>query len=401
MSALVAQVEAALRPRLLALAAVDPEAAAIQTARLAESKIAFARGAWAFSAAELALRVGMAGSWVWAAGDAHPDAFATLACARPDADGACPVAFELAEAEEEHPAPWRWDLVRLLSCVVLANPEQKGSAFAHLVGRTLDGYAAALEARGEAAIALSDLPAAIAELVAADSGVIKAISHLSAAVQGEGDDARLRLSEDITRDLSARAFFLPALASLYPDAMRITALDVARLADDPLAPGRRRWRALIRERGGSRQDRMRLLEIRERPAGELAHLLQPIPFGPGAGPSSSATAMLGQDPLQRLLHGPDRTYAVRTACHARKRVDWSVLAEDDLVALAKAWGLLLGNFHLRGLRALRADLAARAAQVATELAEARKDMSRLAWEHAAAMAKAHAAFRTLSRSWPD
>ncbi len=130
-------------------------------------------------------------------------------------------------------------------------------------------------------------------------------------------------------------------------------------------------------------------------------MLQPLPFGPGAGPALSATAALGQDPLQRLLHGPDRAYAVRTACHARKRVDWSALGEDGLLALAKAWGLMLGNFHLRGLRPLRIDLAARAAQLATELGEARKDMARLSWEHAAAMAKAHAAFRTLSRSWPD
>jgi hypothetical protein len=393
-----ALVEASMRPRLLALASIDEDAAATYRSALAASAGAFARGALAFALGDLLVRVGAGGTWVWSVGDAHHSAFATLAVGRFDGEGLAPVVYELAEAEEEHPGPWRWDLVRLLASLALLNPEQKGSAFTLVVGRTLDGYAQALSQGGEAGVDAQELPEALAELIARDGGALAAQRHLSAHLGGEGDDARLRLDGGATRDLSARAFFLPALSGLYGEPLHVVALDCVRLPEDPALPGRRRWRALVRERGLPRQERQRLLEIRERPAPALASLLPAVPFTPVAGPAMSASVVLGHDPLQRLLHGPARSYSVRSFCHCRRRLDPATLGEAELLRLARLWGLLLGNAHLRGLKVLRVDIEARARAITQELGEARKDMARLSWEHAAMLEKGYAAFRKLVKA---
>ncbi len=392
-------VEALLRPGLLAQAVSDPQSAAARTHDLASSSQAFARGALPVALHDLVSRVGCGGAWVWAVGDARPDAFATLAVGRPDAEGACPVAYDLAEADEEHPGPWRWDLLRLLSSIALLNPEQKGSVFSHLVGRTLDGYGEALDAGGEGVLAADQLPQAVQDLQRRDAGHELAQRHVALQVVGEGEDARLRVDQEASRDLSARAFFLPALASLYGEPQHVAGLDCVRLPDDPAWPARRRWRALVRERGSTRQGRLRLLEIRERPPSCLARLLQGVPVPPVAGAASSASLVLGHDPLQRLFHGPVRTYSVRSSCHTRRRVDPGQLGSSDLERLARAWGFLLANAHLRGLKILRVDLAALARDIGQELGEARQDMARLAWEHAAVMERGYAAFRKLSKQW--
>lgn len=395
MSEPTALVDAWILPPLAALAGIDRDAAAARSLQLAQHPVAFARTATACAAADLVTRIGTGGTWVFSPGDPTAHAFATRAVSRLEQDGSPGLVYDLAEGDEEHPAPWLWDLVRLLASLALARPDQKGSTFATLVARACDGYLRALEEDAETAPAADALPPVLEELLTRDRQPGMLRGYIATQVQGDGDEARLRTGEEASRDLTARAFFLPALTTLYPDAMRITPVDCVRLSDGP-TPGRRRWRALVRERPG-RTDRLRLLEIRERTPSGLAQVLTHVPLPPTAGAAQPATVVLGQDPLQRLLQGPARSYTIRAACHAGRRLDPATLSEADTALLARWWGLLLGQCHLRGARALRLDVPLRAQAIATELASARSDIARWAWEHARTMEKAHAVFRRIAQ----
>jgi hypothetical protein len=393
-------VDAALRPELAALASVDPDAASRRVRAMTRSSLAFFRGAQPLCAAWLVRKAGLDGTWAWSMGDAHHGNFATLAVGRPDPDGIVPVTYDLIDVDDEHPAPWRWDFIRLFASVALAMPRQKGSEFTALVATALEGYARALEDNGDAIIDLADLPEALKDLIGEDSGAPPARAFLASRIVGEGDDARLRLDAEVTKDLSARAYFLPALASALGDDGRLTITDVARRATSGVASlGRRRWYASARERHGARAQRLRLIEIKERPPSALAHLLQVTPFAPAPGPAGRLTVSMGGDPYQRILHAPAGTYLVRSRCHCRKTLDPAKLDPGDLSRLVRLWGCLLANFHLRGLRALRADVPTRANDIATEASAARKDIARLAWEHAAFAEKSYGAFRRLAKEW--
>lgn len=393
-------VDAALRPELAALAAVDPDAARRRVSLMAEDSASFFRGAQTLCVSHLARSVGCDGTWAWTVGDAHHANFATLAVGRPDADGIAPVTYDVADVDDEHPAPWRWDIVRLFASLALARPNQKGSEFAALVSTALDGYVRALEDGGEARIDAPDLPEPLKELIDQDSGAVPAKRYLSERVDGSGDDARLRQGKEVHKDLSARGFFLPTLAQAYGDDGRLAILDVARRDGRGLGSlGRRRWLVLARERVAARTSRLRILEIKERPASALARVVQVTPFPPAAGTAQRQTVAMGGDPWQRVLHGPASSYLVRSRCHCRRTLDPEALDSVDRSRLARLWGTLLANFHLRGLRGLRLDAVARANELATEAGAARKDLARQAWEHASFAEKAYAAFRKLAKEW--
>jgi uncharacterized protein (DUF2252 family) len=395
-----ALVDAFLRPELAALAAVDPEAARKRVKGMCEDSLSFYRGALDLCAGWMARKAGFEGTWVWSAGDAHHRNFATLAVGRADAEGIVPVTFDVSDVDDEQPAPWRWDFVRLFASVALSKPGQKGSDFAAVVQASLETYARALEDGGEARVDLADLPEPLKELIDRDSGPEPHRRYIAERVEGEGEQARLRTGAELSRDLSSRAFFVPALTALYGDEARLSVTDVARRPIGGLSSlGRRRWLVCARERQGTRTVRLRLLEIKERPAGGLSRLVQVTPFAPAPGAAVRLTVAMGGDPFQRVLHGPAGSYLVRTRCHARRTIDPVELDAQDLVRLARLWGTLLANFHLRGLRALRADVPARANDLASEAPQARKDIARLAWEHAAFAEKAYSAFRKLARQW--
>ncbi len=406
MSDYPALIDAALRPELAALAVVDLEAARRRVRAMQDDRQAFIRGSLGLGAQWLVRKVGGTGTWVWSPGDAGHGSFATQAVGRPDQDGIVPVTFDLSDVEDEHPAPWRWDFVRLFASLVLSKPEQKGSEFSALVTASLDGYAEAMagegEGGGDARPDPATLPAAVLALIDEDAGGAEDAhaAHLASRIQNDDDDARLRLGPEQLKDLSARAFFLPALSTAYSDDQRIQAIDVVRrspAASSPLA--RRQWLALARERVGPRGTRLRLLEISERPPSALSRCLVMTPFMPSAGPALRLTVPVGGDPYQRVLHGPATSYLVRSLSHARGQLAIATLPTDDLARLSRLWGWLLAAFHVRGLRALRADVPERARLLAAEAGAARKDIARAAWEHAAFLEKAHACFRKMAQEW--
>src|SRR3954468_13993427 len=118
-SALVAVL---LAPELDALACLDAPAAERRRRAMARDAATFARGSLALHLHWLLAEVPPTGAWVWSVGDAHQGNFATLATAAPGRHGVVPVVFGCSDVDDEHPAPWPWDLLRLLASVKSARP---------------------------------------------------------------------------------------------------------------------------------------------------------------------------------------------------------------------------------------------------------------------------------------
>jgi hypothetical protein len=89
---------------------------------------------------------------------------------------------------------------------------------------------------------------------------------------------------------------------------------------------------------------------------------------------------------------------VRSRCHSRATIDPARIGSEDLLRMGRLWGCLLANFHLRGLRALKADVSSAARDLAAD-ARSAKDLARTSWELAAFTDKAHHAFGALAKAW--
>ncbi len=399
-------IETLLKPELVALSAVDRDAARRRVRKMAADRQAFYRGSLGMGAWWMVRKAGLTGAWAWTAGDVHHENFATLSVGPGKPDAPPPVTYDLADVDDEHPAPWRWDVLRLLGSVVLAKPDQKGSEFSGIAAALLASYGSALGAEGEGSRAMPRPPAALRDLIDEDDTDVRRQAFLSRLVQGEGDDARLRLGPDLIKDLPARGFFVPALTSAYEgSALRVTLLDIARRSTGGMSSlGRRRWFVLAVERSAGRDaraGRLRLIEIKERPPSALSRYVQVHPFAPAPGPAASFTITMGNDPFQRVVHGPSGTYLARTRCHARRTVDVAALEHVELERMAEYWGVVLANAHVRGMRALKCDVDARTRDIAVEAGAAAKDLARLGWELAAFTNKAYGAFRKMAKGWEE
>jgi hypothetical protein len=397
-------IDAVLKPELTALAGVDRDAARRRVRKMTGDRLAFYRGSLGLSAWWMVRKTGLSGAWTWTNGDVHHENFATLAVGAGKGGAAPPVIYDIADVDDEHPAPWRWDVLRLLGSVVLSKPDQKGSEFTAVAAALLDAYGGALGSHDGGSQATPRGPTALRELMAEDDSDVRRQAFLSRLVDGDEDQARLRLGSDLIKDLPARGFFFPALGAAYEGAaQRLVLLDIARRSTGGLSSlGRRRWFVLAIERAAGRHatpGRLRLLEIKERPASALSRYIQVHPFAPAPGGAASLTVTMGGDPFQRVLHGPAGSFLVRTRCHARRTVDIAALEREDLANLARVWGVLLANAHVRGLRGLKCDIDARTRDIAVEAQSAAKDLARLAWELAAFTNKCYAAFKKTAKEW--
>ena len=117
-----------------------------KVARMAESPLAFLRGAaplfYALLAEHPELAAGPAGEG-WLVGDAHLENFGAFRCA--DARGIESVVFDVNDFDEAIIGPLRWDVVRLLTSVILGGRElgSNGKQSVLLCSSILAGYVAA------------------------------------------------------------------------------------------------------------------------------------------------------------------------------------------------------------------------------------------------------------------
>ncbi|GDY11676.1 hypothetical protein LBMAG53_05540 [Planctomycetota bacterium] len=366
-----------LEPELAALAAVAPAAAAERREKMAADPYAFYRGSLAIQVRHLAAIDGFAGPWVWAVGDAHADNFSTLAVARtnraradparPDLAGITPVIYTINDGDEEHPAPWRWDLLRLLASVAVARgvddrdrlrPWAKRLAlgWGEVLRRLADGDAVAHALR----VYPQDLPKPVHDLIDDALKPKRAAKHLQKYVSGAALVRDGEHADDPGCLSFARNHLAPLLESAWPGT-RLRDL-TTRPTGGMASLGLRRWLALAATPSGQR-----IVELKERRPSRLAALLTATPFTPQATTAAApATVVLGGDPFHLVLAAPVNPLLVRTRCHARDRVEIDRVPGKYLDDLFRLWGMLLAGFHWRGLELIGEATPA----VATSLADA-------------------------------
>lgn len=358
------------------LHAVDPQAAANKARRMCSKDIDFVRGSLPLIVPWLSVHMGPdspAGSpWVWSIGDAHQGNFSTLAVGKMDRDGIVPVTFGVSDVDDEGPAPWSWDLLRLLSSVSIVAPKLKRKAFDELSTVTCTTYAEMMQRFGEgdamaARIDANGLPEVIKKLIVAGSGEAKHKRFIASMVSGSGLKAKLKRNADVADDPHSE----PALRTAWSRLAGLpehTVLDVARrLNPGGLSSlGRRRWWLLVRE--SAPVARLRLIEFKERAPSALARVIPVSPFTPWVSATAPATqpvcSTMGKDPYQRVLRTAAGDCLARTRCHTRDTVDITSLDNGDLRRLGHLYAQLLSTFHWQGLSQLTPDVDKRCALIA-------------------------------------
>jgi hypothetical protein len=335
--------------------------------------------------------------WVWSAGDAHQGNFATLATGRAGRHGIVPVTYDVADVDDEHPAPWWWDHARLLASLPAAAPRLRP---ADLAPALLDEYQRTLErvADGDELalrLDLHGLPEALKRLIEDESADGLAARFHAGFVARGGE--RLRRGELADDDGKAAAALVPALATALAgrgDVARTTVLDVARRrSGGGLASlGRRRWWVLAREEDRRGARRLRLLELKERRPSVLAGVLPAQPFAPRRATTPCLTVAMGGDPCQRSVRLGASELLLRTRCHTRSVLAPARLDAGDRRRLAGTWGQLLAAFHVNGWLLLGRDAAEQAAAVAGDVRRRGAQVAARADGLARLLASAHAAF---------
>lgn len=362
------------------LHAVDAQAAANKARRMCSKDSDFVRGSLPLIVPWLSVNVGPdspAGSpWVWSIGDAHQGNFSTLAVGKMDRDGIVPVTFGVSDVDDEGPAPWSWDLLRLLSSISIIAPNLKRKTFDELCEVTCTTYAEMMQRFGEgdamaARIDANGLPEAIKELIVTGSGEAQHKRFIATMVKGAGLKAKLKRDADVADD----PYSEPALRIAWSRLAGLpehTILDVARrLNPGGLSSlGRRRWWVLIRE--STPVARLRLIELKERAPSALTRVMPVSPFTPWVSATAPATqpvcSTMGKDPYQRVLRTAAGDCLARTRCHTRDTVDIANLDDGDRRRLGHLYAQLLATFHWQGLSQLTPDVTKRCADIAVAAA---------------------------------
>ena len=373
-------VEALVSIPLACLLAVDPDAGRARWKRLRGCAKDFHRGALALHLHWAASELGASGPWVWANGDPHPGNFATLATG-PRRRGAAPATvYDLSDVDDEHPAPWAWDLLRCLGGRGVWWEGSRGD-LRRLAGAAIDRYrevmlrAAEGDAEHGGRIFLQDLPAQVVELLERD-GDPAAERRWQRKRISAGRTPRLRRDATLHEDPGAVVILEHVRRWLAGHDARLKPLDAARRAPTGLSSlGRRRYLVLCRDGNA-----WRILEVKERRASELSRLLPAHPFDPRAARPLALTVPLGRDPWQAVLPGEPWPFLVRTRCHARSVVDPAAGSTADRRSLVKLWATLLANSHLAGLASLNVELAPTATAIAADVAYQRKSLAALSAE---------------------
>ena len=353
-----------LAPELAALDAVAPAAAQAKAARMRKDPLSFARGATGLVAAWLARHHAGDGPWTWAVGDAHLGNIALLATGPRRADGRVPVTIDIADVDDEHAAPWSWDLLRLGASYAQAWPKLGGRAAAGLASAAVEAYADTLQR-----LADGDTLAGIVDLNGLPVPLQKALVDLNReaapkrhlALHASTRQGRLRLRRGTAGAEDPEA--LEALRHAWdaqPDLPPHSWSDgVRRLTDHGVSSrGRRRWLVLIEE--GRHH---RLLEIKERPPSCLERVIGVTPFPPRDG--RPITVPMGGDPYQRVLALASGRVLVRTRCHARVPLDTTTCDEGDRLRAAHLHGQLIARFQWTGLQRLSVEAARIGSDIAT------------------------------------
>jgi hypothetical protein len=345
-----------LMPEVDAWNAFRPSAAQAYSRLLARNPVEFSRGSMALVADWLANNAGRDAPFVRSVGDAHHRRFTTHAHGRVRPDGRPAVGFGIAHSDHQHPAPWHWDLVRLLASVVTTRTFSR-RALQSLAATLCSEYLRILvriaddDGAEAVRIDLNGLPEPLKRVIEKESTAEAFDTHLARYCTGGPASPHLRTSRQSGGDAQASRLLagqMTALLQGHPTFER-TPIPVVRLANpNPLAIDQQCWLALLRERHRSGLCAPRLVAIRERQRSALARLLPVNPF-----PLRAALATVSApDPGEHTFMAAGRSFQTTSFSHARHTPSLVAIDDGDLIRLARLWGQLLAGAHANGLAAL-------------------------------------------------
>ena len=362
-----ALVEALITDPLNSLVAIVPLAGQARRKLLRRSAKDFHQAALAIHLHWAASDMGTDGPWVWANGNPHANAFTTLAVGPRRGVEPPATTYDLSDADDEHPAPWHWDLLRCLGSLgVWWRGHQ--SALRPLAATALNRYREVMlrAADGDAdhggRIFVQDLPAQVVTVLEQDGEpASEARWHRQHLVRGRSP--RFRRDAAQFDDPSAVAMLERVNQWLSARDTTLRAIDAVRCAPNGMsAYDHPRFLVLGRDTAA-----LRCLEISPRRASEWARVLPAYPVGQPMAQPATFTVPIGKDPWHQVMTNGDGSYLIRTRCHTRHPINLARGSTADRHHLVKLWATLLANAHLRGLSCLGADVAATAEAIATDV----------------------------------
>lgn len=326
-----------------------------KVARMAESPLAFLRGTaplfYALLAEHPELAAGPAGEG-WLVGDAHLENFGAFRCA--DARGVEAVVFDVNDFDEAIIGPLRWDVVRLLTSVILGGRElgSNGQQSVRLCSSILEGYVAARATGG----APKDPPPPVRRLL--EKVELRKHKDLldrrTVRVAGERRFVRGDRYLDLTPELAdkARAAFAKYVERLDPEKKlareHFVVEDVAfRVAGNGSLGA---LRVAVLTRGKGEPDSRWIFDMKAEGAPSAQALLGP-PVGPPAERVRRANEICLACP-PRMLGTTEldaESLFVRRLLPQEDKLDLARLRAEELPELARYLGALLGRVHTRGL----------------------------------------------------
>jgi uncharacterized protein (DUF2252 family) len=335
-----------------------------KVARMSASPLALLRGSaplfYEFLKAHPTLPEGPPGEG-WLVGDAHLENFGayrtgalkvTDSRARPAKDG---VVFDLNDFDEAFIGPWRLDVLRLLTSLILGGREMgvDGRRALELSDALLDAYVGALFHRKR----VPEGPPVVNALVDKVCERTRAalFDARTALVRGQRRFLRGERYAELTPKLRARAekafakYGKRLSGSERVPAEALEVHDVAFRIAGTGSLGGLRVAFLVRGKGG--RDGAWVFDMKAQDAPSAACLVRPPALAPAERVVTAIEACLASPPRMigtTKLRG--ESMFVRRLTPQEDKLDLVKLASDDLAPLARHLGALLGVAHRRGAK---------------------------------------------------
>jgi uncharacterized protein (DUF2252 family) len=325
-------------------------------ARMALSPLAFLRGAaplfYEILAAAPELAAGPGGEG-WVVGDLHLENFGAY---RPgDAKKGDPALFDLNDFDDCFVGPWRLDVLRLTTSLILGGRElgAAGPEVLDLSERLLKSYVRAVFARAP----LPPVPRCVASLIERVEGRERK-DFLDERTELSKGRRRLRRSDhylDLTPPIRAGleaalteyARGLPADEVPRPEQLEV--LDAAFRVAGTGSLGAVRVAALVRGKGGD--DGVWLLDLKQQGTPSAAALFPPPALEPAVRVETGLRSMIESLPkMVGTTHLNGISMLVRRLSPQEDKLDLTRLKHEALGELVEHLGGLLGRGHLRGAR---------------------------------------------------
>jgi len=365
MNSALAAVEGLLLPRMLSLDQSNPTHGKQQRQLLRSSLSQFQLGTLALHATWMASHPLAKAEWVLALGETHHQQFRTQAIGLRNPQGLVPVSYGLLANHDAHPAPWHWDVVRLLTSIHLSLPKRSRTSIGQAVLSDYIRVMLALVNDDDQVERLDylSLPEELKKQIEVDVQTKKQRVWQTNLVRGK----RLRLGASVIADKENNAALTEILRAVLPKNIALLDLACCPHTDDVTTLGQRRWWILCHELNNVNpinDNRIRLGQIVERRSSRLAHVLPLHPLSALMG-TPSDVANLSRDPIHNSFAVASDLLMSHSVCHARQAINLTTLDDGDAIRLGRLWGQLLAMHHAHGLRTLGCALS----QVADRLAD--------------------------------